>query len=114
MQNEKYFKMDKNGKEVKCKFLEEDCKFKVMTEEGKDVECEGLLLIECDENRNYLVFTDYSKDEENNMKLYANIINPNDEKSVLYPVESEEEWQFIEKVIEKARVILKKIEKENV
>ena len=38
-------------------------------------------------------------DEEGNTKVYASIYNPNDEKSILYPIESEKEWKIVETIL---------------
>lgn len=80
---------------------EEKTIFKVMNEEGKEVECEVLFTFESEEtNKNYIVYTDNTLDDEGNTKVYASIYNPNDEKSVLYPIESEKEWKIIETILD--------------
>ena len=79
---------------------EEKMIFKVMNEEGKEVECEVLFTFESEETKkNYIVYTDNTTDDDGNTKVYASIYNPNDEKSILYPIESEKEWKIVETIL---------------
>ena len=34
------------------------------------------------------------------MKVYASIYNPDEDETKLFPVETEEEWKFIETILE--------------
>ena len=53
---------------------EEVMTFKVMNDEGKEVECEVLFTFESEETKkNYIVYTDNTTDEEGNTKVYASI-----------------------------------------
>ena len=75
--------------------------FKVLDENGKEVECEVLFTFESDETgRNYIVYTDNTLDEEGNTKVYASIYNPDEEETKLLPIESEKEWKIIETILE--------------
>ena len=79
---------------------EETMTFKVMNDEGKEVECEVLFTFESEETKkNYIVYTDNTTDDDGNTKVYASIYNPNDEKSILYPIESEKEWKIVETIL---------------
>ena len=79
---------------------DEKMTFKVMNEEGKEVECEVLLTFESEETKkNYIVYTDNTTDDDGNTKVYASIYNPNDEKSILYPIETEKEWKIVETIL---------------
>ena len=80
--------------------MEEKMTFKAVNGEGKEVECEVLFTFESDETKkNYIVYTDNTTDEDGNTKVYASIYNPNDEKSVLYPIETEKEWKIVETIL---------------
>ena len=80
---------------------EEVMTFKVMNDEGKEVECEVLFTFESEETKkNYIVYTDNTTDEEGNTKVYASIYNPNEEETKLLPIESEKEWKIIETILE--------------
>ena len=88
---------------------DEKMTFKVMNEEGKEVECEVLFTFESEEtNKNYIVYTDNTNDEDGNTKVYASIYNPSDEKSILYPIETEKEWKIIETILEELQTEVKK------
>ena len=80
---------------------EEVMTFKVVNDEGKEVECEVLFTFESDETKkNYIVYTDNTTDEEGNTKVYASIYNPNEAESKLLPIETDKEWKIIETILE--------------
>ena len=82
---------------------EEQMTFKVVNDEGKEIECEVLFTFESDETKkNYIVYTDNTLDEEGNTKVYASIYNPEDksEETKLLPIEDEKEWKIIETILD--------------
>ena len=80
---------------------EEKMTFKVINDEGKEVECEVLFTFESDETKkNYIVYTDNTTDEEGNVKVYASIYNPDQDETKLLPIETEKEWKIIETILE--------------
>lgn len=81
--------------------MEEKMTFKAVNNEGKEVECEVLFTFESDETKkNYMVYTDNTKDSEGNIKVYASIYDPEKPESELQPIESESEWKIIETILE--------------
>ena len=81
--------------------MEEKMTFKVINDEGKEVECEALFTFESDETKkNYIVYTDNSLDDEGNTKVYASIYNPDEDETKLLPIETEKEWKIIETILE--------------
>ncbi len=75
--------------------------FKIIGEEGKEIECEVLFTFESDETKkNYIVYTDNTLDEQGNTKVYASIYNPNEENTNLIPIETEKEWKIIETILD--------------
>ena len=75
--------------------------FKILGDDGKEIECEVLFTFESDETKkNYIVYTDNTLDEQGNVKVYASIYNPNEENTALIPIESEKEWKIIETILE--------------
>jgi uncharacterized protein YrzB (UPF0473 family) len=75
--------------------------FKVLNEQGVELECEVLFTFESEEtHKNYMVYTDNTNDETGNVKVYASIYNPEDLNSKLEPIESEKEWKIIETILE--------------
>ena len=80
---------------------EEKLTFKITGEDGKDIECEALFTFESDEtHKHYIVYTDNTLDEEGNVKVYASIYTPGEEKSKLIPIETDEEWNKIQKILD--------------
>ncbi|MFA5604095.1 MAG: DUF1292 domain-containing protein [Bacilli bacterium] len=73
--------------------------FKIINDEGVEVECEALFTFESDEtSKNYMVYTDNTIDEEGNTKVFAAIYNPDDNEGILQPIESDKEWKIIETI----------------
>lgn len=84
---------------METKILEEQ-KFTVVNNEGQEIECEALFRFESDEtHKNYIVYTDNSVDEDGNTRVYASIYTPGEEKTKLEPIETEEEWNKIEQIL---------------
>lgn len=70
---------------------------KLIDENGKETEYEILIAFKwIKTNKNYLVYTDNTNDENGNLNIYASVYYPND-NSKLDPIESDEEWDEIEK-----------------
>ena len=70
--------------------MEEKMTFKVINDEGKEVECEVLFTFESDE----------TLDEEGNTKVYASIYNPGEDETKLLPIETDKEWKIIETILD--------------
>ena len=51
-------------------------------------------------NKNYIVYTDNTKDELGNLNIYASIFYPDDDTKI-EDVESKEDWDIIEKILTK-------------
>ena len=78
--------------------------FKVLGEDGKELDCEVLFTFESDEtNKKYMVYTDNTLDEQNNTKVYAAIYNPEGEGVNLSPIETEKEWKIVETILEEVQ-----------
>lgn len=70
----------------------------VKNSEGVETECDVLFTFDSDEtNKSYIVYTDNTKDELGNTKVYANTYN-DDESGELKAIETEEEWSTIEQI----------------
>ena len=81
--------------------MEEKMTFKVLNDEGKEVECEVLFTFESDETgKNYIVYTDNTTDEEGNTKVYASIYTPDQDETKLEPIETDKEWKIIETILD--------------
>ena len=80
---------------------EETMTFKIVNDEGKEVECEVLFTFESDETKkNYIVYTDNTLDEEGNTKVYASTYNPDEDETKLLAIETEKEWKIIETILD--------------
>ena len=81
--------------------MDEKMTFKVINDEGKEIECEVLFTFESEEtNKNYIVYTDNTTDEEGNTKVYASIYYPDQEETKLEPIETDKEWKIIESILD--------------
>lgn len=81
--------------------MEEKNLFTVIDENGEEVTCEVLFTFNSEETKkDYMVYTDNTTDEDGNVKVYASIFNPNEEKTELIPIETEREWKIIETILE--------------
>ena len=75
-------------------------KFKVI-ENGKEIECEIVLTFR-DENNdvNYIVYTDGTKDSDGELEVYASRYIEEDNKYILKPIQNEYEWNLIDNMME--------------
>ncbi len=75
-------------------------KFIVINDEGLEIECEILFTFDSnDTGKSYIVYTDYSKDEEGNIQVYSSVYDPLLENPQLEAIETEAEWQVIETIL---------------
>lgn len=80
--------------------MDQEMKFTITNEEGKEITCEILFTFDSEETgKNYIVYTDNTKDEEGNIKVYASIYNPND-TTKLEPITTDKEWKIIQIVLD--------------
>jgi uncharacterized protein YrzB (UPF0473 family) len=80
--------------------MEEKMTFTVTNDEGKDIEYEVLFTFDSDETKkNYIVYTDNSKDENGNTRVYASIYTPSEEVTELFPIETDKEWKIIDTIL---------------
>ena len=81
--------------------MEEKNIFKVVGEDGKEIECEVLFTFDSEETKkSYMVYTDNTTDEDGNVRVYASVYNPDAENTELMPIESEREWKIVETILE--------------
>ena len=78
--------MDKTGKII------------VKNENRDEIECDVLFTFDSeDTSKSYIVYTDNTKDELGNTKVYANTFDDS-ENGELGTIETEEEWATIEQI----------------
>ena len=74
--------------------------FSMIDENGNEVIYDVLFTFESDETKkNYIVYTDNSKDENGNIEVYASIYDPNDPQSKLEAITTDKEWKVIETIL---------------
>ena len=75
--------------------------FSLIDSEGNETVYDVLFTFESEEtNKNYIVYTDNSKDEHGNIEVYASIYDPEDPHSKLEAITSEKEWKVIETILD--------------
>ena len=75
--------------------------FTLLDENGNEKEYEVLFTYECDQTeKNYIAYTDNSKDENGDTVVYASIYHQEDSTGRLEAIEDEREWKIIEAVLE--------------
>lgn len=81
--------------------MNEEMKFVIIDDNDNEIECEVLFTFDSlDTEKNYLVYTDHTTDENGNLSVYAATYDPLDEDANLIPVESEEELELVSSVYE--------------
>ncbi len=79
----------------------DDMTFTLIGDDGQEVECEVLFTFDSeDTGKSYLIYTDNQTDEEDNINIYASYYNPESEDQELVAIESDEEWEMIESVLD--------------
>ena len=75
--------------------------FSMIDAEGNETVYDVLFTFESEEtNKNYIVYTDNTKDETGNIEVYASIYDPNDPHSKLEAITTEKEWKIIETILD--------------
>ena len=75
----------------------ENYKFIFASDKGKKIECEMILSFYVkDRGKNYMLFTDNTYDEDNNLKIYAYYTYTGNDEMI--PVTNEEEFNMIDNV----------------
>lgn len=76
--------------------------FTILGENGEKIICNILFTFDSDEtHKSYIVYTDNTKDETGNIKVYASVYDPNStDEMELLPIETDKEWRVIEKILE--------------
>ena len=88
--------------------------FTLIDENGNEVEYDVLFTFESEEtNKNYIVYTDQTKDDAGNIQVYASIYDPNDPNSKLEPITTYKEWKVIETILSTLQEEIKKKQESN-
>ena len=80
--------------------MENKNKFTITNNKGEELECDVLFTYEDDKlKKNYIVFTDNTKDENGQIKVYANYYDPTGKDLSLGKIETDEEWENISNIL---------------
>ena len=83
--------------------------FSMIDAEGNETVYDVLFTFQSEEtNKDYIVYTDNSKDDEGNTRVYASIYHPEEENSKLEAIETDKEWQIIDTILKTIQEELKK------
>lgn len=94
--------------------MEKDGKLVIKNDKGEVMECDVLFTFDSDETgKSYIAYTDNTKDEKGNIKVYANIYDPNGESLKLEPITTEKEWQAINNILISVQEKVRKVVEEN-
>ena len=75
--------------------------FSMIDENGVETIYDVLFTFESEEtNKNYIVYTDNTKDETGNIEVYASIYDPDDPHSKLESIKTDKEWKVIETILD--------------
>lgn len=88
--------------------------FSMLDENGNEIIYDVLFTFESDEtHKNYIVYTDNTKDNKGNIQVYASTYNPDDPQSKLEAIETEKEWKVIETILETLQEEIKNRKNDN-
>ena len=74
----------------------------IKNEKGEEKEAEVICTFDSDETKkSYIVFTDYETDESGAWKTYAYSYDPSGSNKNLIPIDTEEEWNTIDAILNK-------------
>ena len=81
--------------------MNEQNQFKLKDEFGNETLYDVLFTFDSDEtNKSHIVYTDNSLDDQGNVQVYASVYYPGTGSTKLDPIETDKEWQWIEKILE--------------
>ena len=79
--------------------MNKDGKILIKDKDNITHECDILFTFDSDETKkSYVVYTDNTKDELGNIKVYANTFDPFSNEGDLSEIETEKEWATIEQI----------------
>lgn len=75
-------------------------KIVIKNDKGEELVCDVLFTFDSDEtNKSYIAYTDNSKDELGNTKVYASTYDKEGEDLSLKPLTTEKEWKIIDNIL---------------
>ena len=72
----------------------------MVTEDGKEIICNVLFTFDSEETKkSYIAYTDNTKDEKGNIKVYANTYDKTGEDLKLSQLTTDKEWKIIDNIL---------------
>ena len=94
--------------------MDKDGKLVIKNDKGEVLECDVLFTFDSEETgKSYIAYTDNTKDENGNIKVYANIYDPNGEDLKLEPITTEKEWKAINNILISVQEKVREVTEEN-
>lgn len=81
-------------------FPKRENSFFVFDEDGRRVNCDILFTFESNEGKQYVVYTERTKDNDGKVQVYANIYDLSGNEMELLPIETEAEWDMLQMILE--------------
>ncbi len=79
----------------------EDMSFTMENENGEELTYDVVCIFESDETgKSYMIYTDNSVDEDGYARIFASVVNEEGEELRLSEIETEEEWEMVQKIID--------------
>lgn len=80
--------------------MEEKNTITVTNDKGEKIVLDILVTFDSEETeKSYVIYTDNTKDENGNVRVYASTYNPGDPQMNLEDIKTEKEWKMVEAVI---------------
>ena len=74
--------------------------FTCIDENGNNIKCRVLFTLDSTKNdKNYIIYTDDTKDENGKLRTYASTYTPGVEETELGAITTEDEWKVIEGIL---------------
>ena len=94
--------------------MAKDGKLVIKNDKGEVMQCDVLFTFDSDETgKSYIAYTDNTKDENGNIKVYANIYDPNGESLKLEPITTDKEWKAINNILISVQEKVREVVEEN-
>ncbi|MDD2392280.1 MAG: DUF1292 domain-containing protein [Bacilli bacterium] len=77
----------------------EDLSFTVKGDNGEEIKCDILFTFEND-NKNYVVYTDNTTDEEGELVVLASLYTLEDDNIILEEIKTDAEWDLVDEKLE--------------
>lgn len=72
----------------------------ILDVDGEEVTCEVILgFTNDDTGKEYIIYTDNTSDENDQLNIYASQVDPEDANNIL-PIETDEEYAFVQEVLD--------------